>query len=72
VANAPGEREADHPVMTSPHSTNKVLVVSDSRPVATLGQTGSPVRRYRLARLRFDGRASDPAARYEHLKRVFD
>jgi hypothetical protein len=30
------------------------------------------VRRYRLARLRFDGRAADPAARFEHLKRTFD
>jgi hypothetical protein len=30
------------------------------------------VRRYRLARLRFDGRAAEPAARFEHLKRAFD
>jgi hypothetical protein len=31
-----------------------------------------PVRRYRLARVRFDGRSSDPASRFDHLKRTFD
>jgi hypothetical protein len=30
------------------------------------------VRRYRLARLRFDGRSADPASRFAHLKRTFD
>jgi hypothetical protein len=34
--------------------------------------SSAPIRRYRLARLRFDGRSADPASRYEHLKRVFD
>jgi hypothetical protein len=30
------------------------------------------IRRYRLARLRLDGRSHDPASRFEHLKRVYD
>jgi hypothetical protein len=38
--------------------------VSDARPV--------PIRRYRLARLRLDGRATDAGSRFEHLKRTFD
>jgi hypothetical protein len=58
--------------MTSPQSTHKVLVVSDAWRPRTLGQASGPVRRYRLARIRFDGRATDPAARYEHIKRIFD
>jgi hypothetical protein len=35
--------------------------------------TGSvQVRRYRLARLRFDGPPADPQKRFEHLKRLYD
>jgi hypothetical protein len=30
------------------------------------------VRRYRLARLRFDPRPAGADARFEHLKRVYD
>jgi hypothetical protein len=48
-----------------------VLLVADRR-ASSPASTVVPVRRYRLARLRFEGRASDPAARFEHLKRVFD
>jgi hypothetical protein len=32
----------------------------------------APVRRYRLARLRFDGAPSDPDKRFEYLKRSHD
>jgi hypothetical protein len=31
-----------------------------------------PVRRYRLARLRFEGAPADPEKRFEYLKRTFD
>jgi hypothetical protein len=30
------------------------------------------MRRYRLARLRFDSRPAGPDARFEHLKRTYD
>jgi hypothetical protein len=32
----------------------------------------APVRRYRLARLRFDGAPADPEKRFEYLKRSYD
>jgi hypothetical protein len=52
-------------------TSSKVLLVADRRAVA--GARGSvPLRRYRLARLRLDGRTADPASRFEHLKRVYD
>jgi hypothetical protein len=57
--------------MTRPTTSPKVLLVADGRPAA-LAPAGAPIRRYRLARLRFDGRSSDPATRFEHLKRTFD
>jgi len=57
--------------MTPPASSARVHLVADGRPTQ-LQPAGTPVRRYRLARLRFDGRESDPAARHEHLKRIYD
>jgi hypothetical protein len=57
--------------MTSPQRSSKVLLVADRR--ASAAEPGAvPVRRYRLARLRFDGRAAEPGSRFEHLKRTFD
>ena len=56
--------------MTRP-THHKVLLVADRRSIATEPGT-APVRRYRLARLRFDGRDAEPASRFEHLKRVYD
>jgi hypothetical protein len=48
-----------------------MLLVADHRtPAAPAGS--APVRRYRLARLRFEGRLAEPASRFEHLKRVYD
>jgi hypothetical protein len=56
--------------MTRP-TPSKVLLIADRR--APAGEPGTAaVRRYRLARLRFDGRADEPASRFEHLKRVYD
>jgi hypothetical protein len=59
--------------MTPPATSAKVLLVADRRFAAANAATDhAPVRRYRLARLRFDGRTLDPASRFEHLKRVYD
>jgi hypothetical protein len=58
-------------VMTYPATSSKVLLVADRRD--TQGGPGSaPVRRYRLARLRFEGRRQDETSRFEYLKRVYD
>jgi hypothetical protein len=57
--------------MTRPVTSAKVVLVEDRR--VTSSEAGSaPLRRYRLARLRLDGRSADPASRFEHLKRVYD
>jgi hypothetical protein len=57
--------------MIRPITSSKVLLVADRR-VAS-GEPGAvPVRRYRLARLRFEGRTADSGSRFEHLRRVFD
>jgi hypothetical protein len=57
--------------MNSPHTVSKVLLVADQRS-RTPRTAVSPLRRYRLARLRIDGRSTQPGARFDHLKRVFD
>jgi hypothetical protein len=60
--------------MTRPIAASKVLLVADRR--ADTGGAGGaesiPVRRYRLARLRFDSRPAGADARFEHLKRAYD
>ena len=57
--------------MTPPNTSSKVLLVTDRR--AGSGEPGAvPVRRYRLARLRFEGRSAEPTSRFEYLKRVYD
>jgi hypothetical protein len=57
--------------MTRPTPSSKVLLIADRRDEADPG-VGMPVRRYRLARLRFDSRPAGPDARFEHLKRVYE
>jgi hypothetical protein len=58
-------------VMTYPAPSAKVLLVADRRD--TPAEPGAaPVRRYRLARLRFEGRHQDESSRFAHLKRVYD
>jgi hypothetical protein len=61
------------PAMTRPASSSKVLLVAARRgsPVTAVGGASS-LRRYRLARLRLEGRATDPASRFEYLKRAYD
>jgi hypothetical protein len=57
--------------MIRPNTSSKVLLVADRR-IPSRAPGAVPVRRYRLARLRLDGRAAGSASRFEHLKRVFD
>jgi hypothetical protein len=57
--------------MTRPLTASKVLLVVDRRTVAG-SRRDTPVRRYRLARLRFDPPPASGASRFEHLKRTYD
>ena len=57
--------------MPRPVRSSKVLLVADRREFGD--EPGSaPLRRYRLARLRFDARPTEPQLRFEHLKRIYD
>ena len=57
--------------MTRPASSSKVLLVKDRR--GEEAEPGAPVvRRYRLARLRFDSRPVGADSPYEYLKRTYD
>ena len=57
--------------MIRPNSSSKVLLVADRRAVST-DSAAVPVRRYRLAKLRLEGRQTEVGSRFEHLKRVCD
>ena len=57
--------------MTQPDRSLKVVLVEDRREVLD-ARGGETVRRYRLARLRLDGRSPDREGRFEHLKRIYD
>lgn len=59
------------PPMTRPAASSRVVLLEDRRGGAA--RAGSaPVRRYRLARLRFDSGPTDPERRFEYLKRTYD
>lgn len=57
--------------MTRPITASKVLLVADRRPAPPPSES-APVRRYRIARLRFDSRPTGSESRFEYLKRVYD
>jgi hypothetical protein len=57
--------------MTRPITASKVLLVADRRP-APAARDSRPVRRYRIARLRFEPRPADGESRFEYLKRIYD
>lgn len=57
--------------MTRPSTPSKVLLVEDRR-TAPKSRRDTRVRRYRLARLRFDSRPTGSESRFEYLKRVYD
>ncbi|HZE04627.1 MAG TPA: hypothetical protein VE127_05340 [Solirubrobacteraceae bacterium] len=52
-------------------TASKVLLVEDRRS-SPESRRDTPIRRYRLARLRFDARPADGQSRFEYLKRVYD
>ena len=57
--------------MTRPVTSSRLVLVEDRRADSELDRA-TPVRRYRLARVQLSARSSDPASRFEHLKRVYD
>ena len=57
--------------MTRPATSSRVLLVEDRRGGGSAPAI-VPVRRYRLARLRFDGAPSESAERFDYLKRPHD
>ena len=71
TANARGSPAADHPGMTRPPKSVKVLLVADRR-VARTQTTSIPARRYRIARLRLAPGQHGSEAPFEYLKRVYD
>jgi len=56
--------------MARPTVSLKLLLVADRRPAPQ--SSAARVRRYRLARVRLDGRPAGAVSPYEHIKRVYD
>ncbi len=57
--------------MTRLPTASKVLLLADRR-TAPGSRRDTPIRRYRLARVRFDSRPEGAESRFEYLKRVYD
>ena len=57
--------------MTRPVTASKVLLVADRRTVPA-SRRDTPLRRYRLARVRLDSRPAGGESRFDYLKRVYD
>ena len=57
--------------MSTAPTSSKVFLVADRRTVSRQPMA-APVRRYRLARLRFETRPAGREGAFEHLKRVYD
>ena len=57
--------------MTRPVTASKVLLVADRRTVP-VSRRDTPIRRYRLARVRLDSRPAGGESRFDYLKRVYD
>jgi hypothetical protein len=59
------------PSMTRPAPSSKVVLLEDRRGGSDLA-AGARVRRFRLARLRFEGAAAPAESRYEYVKPIHD
>jgi hypothetical protein len=59
------------PGMTRRVTASKVLLVADRR-AASSPRESAPVRRYRLARVRFGRPPAAAESRFDYLKRVYD
>lgn len=57
--------------MTRPAPSSKVVLLQDRRGGTELS-AGAPLRRYRLARLRFEGLPEVSDRRFEYLKNTHD
>jgi hypothetical protein len=57
--------------MTPPVTSSKLVLVERLR-IEPGADSPPQIRRYRLARVQLDCRSSDPASRFEYLKRVYD
>jgi hypothetical protein len=57
--------------MTNSAATAKLTLLEDRRGRTTVNGS-SPVRRFRLARVRVDGPAPAPRERFEYLRRTHD
>ncbi len=58
--------------MTRPASSSRLILVEDRRGAAAADTRMLRLRRYRLARLRFEGPADSSAGRFDYLKRLHD
>jgi len=58
-------------VMTSPSAATRRLILLPAAPSRS-GRGDAMVRRYRIARLRLEGRDVSRAERFEHVKRSYD
>ena len=66
-----GPRAPISPAMSPAPTSSKVILIADRR-TGSAAATTAPVRRYRLARLRFETRPVGRGTDFEHLKRVYD
>jgi hypothetical protein len=57
--------------MTRPISSSKLVLLEDRR-AGSEPSSGAPVRRYRLARVRFSDAPAAGEGRFEYLKRTHD
>jgi hypothetical protein len=67
-----GRRDADHALMTpsTAAAATRRLILVPASPHADRGD--ATVRRYRIARLRLEGREVSRAERFDHVKRSYD
>jgi hypothetical protein len=58
--------------MARPTTSSRIVLVEDRRGAGDAPAVVVPLRRYRLARLRLNGRPAPSAGRFEYLKRTHD
>lgn len=67
-----GPRSSIIPAMSPVPTSSKVILIADRRTDSAATTSSTPVRRYRLARLRFETRPEGRGTDFEHLKRAYD
>jgi hypothetical protein len=61
----------DHLPMTHSSKPNRLMLIADPRPAPSSTEHVA-VRRYRIARLRFEQRPQSGEGRFDHLERTYD